>query len=79
MTKLPRTIDVRSSRFSVLLDMRRTVGGYWSGFRTWRSRRAASRSMSALSDFQLKDIGLHRSEIGSVLRDTERRWRYWRH
>jgi uncharacterized protein YjiS (DUF1127 family) len=47
-------------------------------FCTWRLQRAASKSLSTLSDLQLKDIGLHRSEIGSALHDAETRRRYRR-
>ena len=41
------------------------------GFRAARKRRAAIGELSALNDHMLKDIGLHRSEIRSVVRD---RW-----
>ncbi len=39
------------------------------GFRAARKRRAAIGELSALNDHMLKDIGLHRSEIRSVVRD----------
>jgi uncharacterized protein YjiS (DUF1127 family) len=40
-----------------------------SAFKAWRSERAAINALSALSDRQLKDIGLDRSEITRAVRD----------
>jgi uncharacterized protein YjiS (DUF1127 family) len=40
-----------------------------SAFKTWRRERAAINALGALSDRQLKDIGLHRSEITRAVRD----------
>ncbi len=42
------------------------------GFRAARGRRAAIVELSALSDDTLKDIGLHRSEIRSVVHEMTR-------
>ncbi|MCH8926015.1 MAG: DUF1127 domain-containing protein [Proteobacteria bacterium] len=42
------------------------------GFRAARRRRAAIGELSALSDHTLKDIGLHRSEILSVVHEMTR-------
>lgn len=75
MPKMLKTTNVQDTPAAAVPGMQRIVRGYWARFRTWHSERAASRSLSALSDFELKDIGLHRSEIGSVLRDAERRLR----
>ncbi len=42
------------------------------GFRAARSHRAAIGELSALNDHALKDIGLHRSEIPSVVHEMTR-------
>jgi uncharacterized protein YjiS (DUF1127 family) len=41
---------------------------WWSIYLAWRFERAAIRQLGSLSDRQLKDIGLHRSEIMRAVR-----------
>ena len=53
----------RSLAFRALVVARRCVGGYAD----WRERRRAVRELAALDDCALKDIGIHRSEIESII------------
>ena len=48
---------------------RKAIAAYWQT----RTRRAKARALRALSDQALKDIGLHRCEIGSVIAENEAR------
>jgi uncharacterized protein YjiS (DUF1127 family) len=43
------------------------VGKWWRAFAQWRERTAAIRELHALDDRSLKDIGINRSEIESVV------------
>lgn len=52
----------------------------WSAFLTWRLERSAINQLNSLSDRQLKDIGLDRSEImGAVRRRTTHGSRFARY
>ena len=44
----------------------------WRAFRRWRNHRKAVASMQALDERMLKDIGIDRSEIDSVVRELGR-------
>lgn len=41
---------------------------WWSAYKSWLVERAAITQLSSLSDRQLKDIGLNRSEIINAVR-----------
>jgi uncharacterized protein YjiS (DUF1127 family) len=44
---------------------------WWTSWAGWLARRNAARELAALDDRSLKDLGLHRSEIESVVRGRD--------
>jgi uncharacterized protein YjiS (DUF1127 family) len=51
------------------------LGSYWATYITWRVEQAAIAQLRSLTDRELKDIGLHRSEIFSAIRNPRARGR----
>jgi uncharacterized protein YjiS (DUF1127 family) len=44
-----------------------SAGGLWGAYRRWRAEQRAIDQLSAMSDRELQDIGLIRSEIDSAV------------
>lgn len=57
----------------------RYLRGWIRQLRTWHSQRRASRQLLSLTDAQLKDIGLHRSEVNRAIVEGDGRLRYSSH
>lgn len=64
--------DFANQLSQCLSDLGCDVLRLWHTYRAHRDRRAAKAQLKALDDHMLKDIGLDRSEIESVLLDTSR-------
>ena len=45
-----------------------TFERWWGAYLTWQIERAAIARLSILSDRELKDIGLHRSQVPAAVR-----------
>ncbi len=45
----------------------------WDGFIAWRTTRATTKALAALSDAQLSDIGINRGEILELAETLARR------
>ena len=65
--------DTHASPFQIWRLSRRSraaaaLKGWWLAYITWRIERAAIAQLSAMSDRDLKDIGVHRSDIHRAVR-----------
>jgi uncharacterized protein YjiS (DUF1127 family) len=79
MTKTLKTVGMLPSGSGMRNELLCIAGALWARLHSWRLQRETATSLSGLNDAQLKDIGLHRSEIGTVTRDTgDRLLRYRR-
>src|SRR5712691_7288550 len=63
---------IRATGLELAAGARDIVRSWWKAYALRRERRAAIRALSALDDRSLRDIGLGRSEIESVVYDPER-------
>ena len=51
----------------------RIVQRWWQAYLSWRLEQAAIAQLSSMSDWELKDIGLNRSEITGAVRSSAAR------
>jgi uncharacterized protein YjiS (DUF1127 family) len=71
--------SLRATRFHLpsLSEGVHALGRIWASYRDWRETRAAISELHSLDDRMLRDMGLRRSEIESVVsgadHDTSRR------
>ena len=68
-TARPQSVATQPSEMFARLQ------SWWVGFLDWRIRREATLQLEALSDRQLRDIGLRRCEIGGAVRGELKRER----
>jgi uncharacterized protein YjiS (DUF1127 family) len=64
---------LREAFEGIPIAVRAAAGRWWSAYVNWRERNAAIKELAGLDDRTLKDMGLHRSEIESVIYDSSRR------
>src|SRR5262245_46047974 len=69
---LRRTFGAIAAAAQAVARVARQIGGRWlTAYARWLERRAAVRELAGLDDRTLKDLGLHRSEIESVVYGRE--------
>jgi uncharacterized protein YjiS (DUF1127 family) len=63
------TYTVRATRPGFPSRLRSATHSAWRAFVEWYERRAAARHLASLDDRMLKDIGITRGEVMSVITD----------
>ncbi len=61
------TVRYQNVSAALFLAAAATIKHWWSAYINWRLQRAAVAHLQSLSDRQLKDIGLSRSQIRSAV------------
>jgi uncharacterized protein YjiS (DUF1127 family) len=61
----------RTATGQVLATAAQLLASAWRRFLAWQARRATRTILASLDDRTLHDIGLHRGEIESAVRDLE--------
>ena len=67
------SVSHQSAPVSAFIDTRlparlvRGLSRWWRGYMTWRNRQLAVAALRQLDDRMLRDIGIDRSEINSVV------------
>jgi uncharacterized protein YjiS (DUF1127 family) len=69
MTTLRSTYTARAMRPGFPSRLRSATYSAWRTFAEWYERRAAARHLASLDDRMLKDIGITRGEVMSVITD----------
>jgi uncharacterized protein YjiS (DUF1127 family) len=72
----PLSADPKRVPVGPLFTAGSLLGLLWSAYWERRTRLATMSILSSLDDCTLKDLGLHRSEIGSLVYGTRRERRF---
>jgi uncharacterized protein YjiS (DUF1127 family) len=67
-------IDVRPGRRGLIAAAIAGAAAASQAMRDWHRRRLAVRQLQSMSDAQLKDVGLHRSQIEFLVRGLAVAW-----
>ena len=66
------TISSASAAVPIMAGPIQALKRMWAAFIAWRIEQVAISHLRAMSDRELKDIGLHRSQIDFVVRRGDR-------
>jgi uncharacterized protein YjiS (DUF1127 family) len=72
---MPRGLAGRSWAVGLIANLKRC----WAAYLTWRRQQAAIAQLWSMSDTQLRDIGLTRTEIIAAVKGEAVRYRAFRH